>query len=77
LNRVEQAYIDELEGKITEEFSARQSAHWQREEEQIQLAMQGLEQSSPDRMVEGGKILELANKAYFPYLGQPPSEKAS
>ena len=51
--------MDELDGKITEEFSARQSAHSQREEE---LAMQGLEQSSP---VEGGKILELANKAYF------------
>jgi hypothetical protein len=25
----------ELDGKSTEEFSARQSAHWQREEEQI------------------------------------------
>jgi hypothetical protein len=31
----------ELDGKSTEEFSVRQSAHWQREEEQIQLAMQG------------------------------------
>ena len=29
----------ELDGRITEEFSTtRQSAHWQREEEQIQLA---------------------------------------
>jgi hypothetical protein len=38
--------------------------------------MQGLEQSSPDRMVEGVKILELANKAHFLYLRQPASEKA-
>jgi site-specific DNA recombinase len=75
-HRVEQAYIDKLDGKITEEFWARQSAHWQREEEQIHLAMQGLEQSSPDRMVEGVKILELANKAHFLYLRQPPTEKA-
>ena len=66
----------ELDGKSTEEFSVSQSAHWQREEEQIQLAMQGLEQSSPDRMVEGVKILELANKAYFLYVKQPPVEKA-
>lgn len=75
-HRVEQAYVDKLDGKITEEFWARQSAHWRQEEEQIRLAVQGLEQASPDRIAEGVKILELANKAYFLYLKQPPTEKA-
>jgi len=75
-HRVEQAYMDKLDGKITEEFWARQSAQWEREEEQIHLAMQAIEGASPDRIVEGVKILELANKAYFLYLKQPPSEKA-
>jgi len=41
-HRVEQAYMDKLDGKITEEFWARQSAQWEREEEQIHLAMQAL-----------------------------------
>ena len=35
-----------------------------------------LEQASPDRILEGVRILELANKAYFLYLKQPPAEKA-
>jgi site-specific DNA recombinase len=75
-HRVEQAYTDKLDGKITEDFWARQSAQWQREEEQIHLAMQALEEASPDRIIEGVNILELANKAYFLYLRQPPTERA-
>jgi len=75
-HRVDQAYLDKLDGKITEEFWARQSAQWQQEEEQIHLAMQGLSQANPDRMVEGVKILELANKAYFLYLKQPPHRQS-
>src|SRR5712692_3987008 len=74
--RLDQAYMDKLDGKIAEESWARRSAEWQQEEEQILLAMQGLEQSNPDRILEGVKILELANKAYFLYLKQPPAEKA-
>ena len=30
----------------------------------------------PDRVLNGFKILELANKAYFLYLKQTPEEKA-
>jgi hypothetical protein len=45
-------------------------------EQQILLAMQGLEQANPDRILDGIRILELANEAYFLYLRQPPVEKA-
>lgn len=75
-SRLERAYLDKLDGKITEEFWSRHSAEWQREEQQILLAIQGLEQASPDRILDGVKILELANKAYFLYLKQTPAEKA-
>jgi len=68
--------MDKLDGKITEEFWAMRSAEWQQEEEQILLAMQGLAESNPDRILNGVRILELANKAYFLYLKQPPAEKA-
>ena len=75
-HRLERAYLDKLDGKITEEFWVRHSGAWQQEEQQILLAMQGLEQANPDRIMNGVRILELANKAHFLYLKQPPAEKA-
>jgi site-specific DNA recombinase len=52
-HRLEQAYSDKLDGKITEDFWARRPANWRQEEEQILLAMQALEQAGPDRI---GKV---------------------
>ena len=75
-NRLDQAYQDKLDGKITEEFWDRKSTGWQAEEQQIQVALQGLEQVTPERLVEGVRFLELANKAHSLYLTQPPSERA-
>lgn len=74
--RLDQAYLDKLDGKITEEFWLRKSEGWKQEECQVLLAIQGLKQSSPDRLLDATKILELANKAHFLYLRQPPEEKA-
>ena len=75
-HRLEQAYVDKLDGKITEEFWAKRSALWQQEEQQILLATQGLAQANPDRMLDAMRTLELANKAYFLYVKQEPAEKA-
>ena len=75
-HRIEQAYLDKLDGKISEEFWNAKSANWIQEEQQILMGLQGLEQASPDRILEGVRILELANQAYFLYLKQPPAEKA-
>jgi site-specific DNA recombinase len=75
-HRLDQAYTDKLDGKITEELWTRKTIEWQTEEQQILIALQGLEQSQPDRLLDGIRILELANKAYFLYLKQPPAEKA-
>ena len=75
-HRLEQAYVDKLDGKITEEFWAKRSALWQQEEQQILLAIQGLAQANPDRMIDAMRTLELANKAYFLYVKQEPAEKA-
>lgn len=74
--RIEQAYLDKLDGKITEALWAARSSEWNQEEEQIQTALDGLHRQSPERRLEGVRILELANKAYFLYLKQPPVEKA-
>ena len=74
--RIERAYVDKLDGKISEEFWAARTSDWSREEQQILIAMQGLAQQSPERIANRVRILELANKAYFLYLKQPPAEKA-
>jgi site-specific DNA recombinase len=75
-NRLDQAYLDKLDGKITEELWSRKSAEWQAEEQQIRMAIHAVGEIEPERTLDAVKILELANKAYFLYVKQPPSEKA-
>ena len=75
-HRLDQAYLDKLDGKITEDFWTRKSAEWMSEEQQVLQALQGLEQAKPEKMLDAMRTLELANKAYFLYLKQEPAEKA-
>jgi site-specific DNA recombinase len=74
--RIEQAYLDKLDGKITEAFWLAKSSEWNREEQQILAALDGLKLQNPEKLLDGVRTLELANKAYFLYLKQPPAEKA-
>jgi site-specific DNA recombinase len=74
--RLDQAYQDKLDGKISEEFWVRKSAEWQAEELQILASIQSLKAARPERLLDAARILELANKAYFLYVKQPPAEKA-
>jgi site-specific DNA recombinase len=76
LNRSYCPYLDKLDGKIREDFWEAKSSEWNEEEKRILVALQGLDQDSPERVLNGIRILELANKAYFLYLKQPPVEKA-
>ena len=74
--RMDQAYQDKLDGKISEEFWLRKSVEWQAEESQIRASMQGLETARPERLLDAARILELANKAYFLYVKQNHAERA-
>ncbi|HEY6249318.1 MAG TPA: hypothetical protein VI685_05125 [Candidatus Angelobacter sp.] len=74
--RIDQAYMDKLDGAISAEFWQRMTAEWQMEEQQILLAKQGLEHASPDTLLTAKRTLELANKAYFLYVTQTPTEQA-
>jgi site-specific DNA recombinase len=75
-NRMDEAYSDKLDGVITPEFWQRKTAEWQQEEQQILLAMQGLEQASSDVLLTAKRAFELANKAYFLYVTQKPEDQA-
>jgi site-specific DNA recombinase len=73
--RMDQAYTDKLDGRISDEFWSRKSAEWQFEEQQILASIESLQTAKPERFLDAAKILELANKAYFLYLRQPPPKK--
>ena len=74
--RLDQAYQDKLDGKISEEFWSRKAAEWQREENQILASKASVQSFQPHKLLEASRILELANKAYFLYVRQSPEEKA-
>jgi len=75
-HRLDQAYQDKLDGKISEEFCIRKSGEWQAEENQIRASLQALETARPERLLDAARILELANKAYFLYVKQDHAERA-
>src|ERR1700752_5363650 len=75
--RLEQAYVDRLDGKITEEFWEAKSAEWQEEEQALLASLKALERAeNPERALDRVRILELANKAHSLYVTQTPQEKA-
>ena len=59
--------IDQVDGKIAEEFWVRKSTEWQAEEQQI-IVQQAQAAPKTDRLLNLTRILELANKAYFLYV---------
>jgi site-specific DNA recombinase len=73
--RMDQAYLDRLDKKISEDFWQRKNNEWQQEEQQVLLALNALQDADPDRLLTASRILELANKAYFLYLRQNPAEQ--
>jgi hypothetical protein len=74
--RLDQAYLDKLDGKISEAFWESKYAEWTQDQQGILVALQALKLPSPDGLLNGLRILELANRAYSLYLAKPPAEKA-
>jgi hypothetical protein len=76
-SRMDAAYTDKLDGKITEDFWQRKQADWQAEEARIKSLIAGLEDDkSNERLLNVQRILELAQQAYFLYFTRKPVEQA-
>jgi hypothetical protein len=73
--RMDQAYSDKLDGKIPEDFWERKRLDWRSEEHQIQAAMEGIEDTNGDRLLNAQRCLELSNKAYFLYVRKNSTNK--
>ncbi len=74
--RLDQAYLDKLDSRITEEFWERKSAEWHEEEQHLLMSIRELDAAQPERLLDGIRILELANKAHSLYIRQISTEKA-
>ena len=74
--RMDQAYTDKLDGKISEDFWQRKMIDWQAEENKINIAIAGFRAANSDRVRDLKQILELANRAYFLYFMRKPAEQA-
>jgi site-specific DNA recombinase len=76
-NRMDAAYTDKLDGKIPEDFWNRKMTDWRMEEQQVRMAIDGLNHAErADKALDAERIFELANKAYSLYVSQDSTEKA-
>ncbi len=62
-NRIDQAYLDKLDGKISEAFWQRQTTNWMLEKENLTIKLSSLGQSDAKCLGQAQLILELAKKA--------------
>lgn len=75
-DRMDRAYEDKLDGKIPEDFFLNKLQEWKDKQNEISSKLRSYQEANTNYLVEGSKLLELANKAYSLYLRQNPHEKA-
>ncbi|MBI4422196.1 MAG: recombinase family protein, partial [Elusimicrobia bacterium] len=73
--KLDTAYNDKLEGKITAEFWEKQAATWRKEQEENRAAVARHENANKSYFELGVAILELATNAYENYRVRSLSEK--
>lgn len=74
-NRIDQMYLDKLDGRVTAEFFDQKSEEWRQEQATIRHNLEQHENAKHSYMEEGVAILELANRAAGLFEKQPASEK--
>ncbi len=75
--RQDQAYTDKLDGRITEEFWQRKQQEWQREEMELEAALDAAKQPrTAQKLLDVQRTLELAQRAHSLYLTRKPAEQA-
>ena len=75
--RMDAAYVDKLDGKISEDFWHRKQTEWEGEEARLksQIALQNDAQNT-DRLFSVHRVLELAQNAHSLYVTRKPAEQA-
>jgi site-specific DNA recombinase len=73
--RIEQMYVDKLDGRINDEFFGRKSSEWRAEQRQVLQAMEQHQNANQSYFEEGAGLLELASRAAELFERQPAGEK--
>ena len=73
--RLDQIYLDKLDGKVPTELWEQKSAEWRREQDEIRTQLGRHQQANQGYMEEGIKILELAQRLVPLYVAASSEEK--
>jgi len=74
--RLDQIYIDKIDGKIRDSFYEEKAEAWQEEQKELLRQIEKHQNSNANYFAQGVHILELCNKAYRLYLQQTPAKRA-
>ena len=74
-SKLDRAYDDYLEGRLSSSLWTRKSAEWESEPSTIDAELSRLSQPSTAYIMTGEKILELAKTAHCRYLEQDPIQQ--
>ena len=75
-NRIDQAYVDKLDKKISEDFWLVKTQDWKKDQEDVALRLKAHQNANMNYMWDGLKIMELAEKAYALFMKQDAFEQA-
>jgi len=74
-HRIEEIYVDKLDGKISEEFWRKQNDKWRLEQEQVRESLEKHEKADKSYYELAVGILELAQRAHTLYLAADSGDK--
>lgn len=73
--RLEQIYIDKLDGQVTEDFWKKKSSDWQAEKRSLEAKLRAHQRSTSDGAEQLRDILELSKSAHLLFLKQSANDQ--
>ena len=74
-NRLDQMYVDKLDGKISESFYERKAAEWRAEQDRVAEAIRDHRRADRSYTDTGVRLLELASGAHDAFMSQGSEER--
>ncbi|MCX7031020.1 MAG: hypothetical protein NTU62_13000 [Spirochaetes bacterium] len=76
-NRIDQIYLDKLDGEVEEAFYRRNVSQWREEQAQIRARIERHEKADQNYIEQGIRLLEIARNARQFYHSQGQTEQAA
>jgi hypothetical protein len=74
-NRIDQIYLDKLDGEVEEAFYRRNVSQWREEQAQIRSRIEGHEKADQNYIEQGIRLLEIARSAQAFYRSRGQTER--